>query len=45
MEKRRDMPTSVFDSMPMLLFAGPGFVPMLLPVAHIPPIPPSPPRL
>ena len=40
-----DKQKKVFDSMPMLMFAGPGFGPMLLPVAHIPPIPPSPPRL
>lgn len=39
----------VFDSMPMLMFAGPGFGPMLLPVTHhmpaipAPPAPPAPP--
>jgi len=44
----------VFDAMPMLMFAGPGFGPMLLPVMHrmppipeppVPPAPPVPPRL
>jgi hypothetical protein len=43
----------VFDSLPMLMFAGPGFGPMLLPVMHmppppeppLPPLPPQPPRL
>ncbi|MDZ4372473.1 MAG: Spy/CpxP family protein refolding chaperone [Phenylobacterium sp.] len=41
-EKQR----KVFDAMPMLMFAGPGFGPMLIPVAHAPrpPEPPSPPR-
>lgn len=44
-EKQR----KVFDAMPMLMFAGPGFGPMLVPVAHIkapphPPRPPEPPR-
>lgn len=34
----------VFDSMPMLMFAGPAFGPMLLPVGvHMPPMPPMPP--
>ena len=44
----------VFDAMPMLMFAGPGFGPMLMPVMHrmplvpeppMPPAPPVPPRL
>lgn len=34
----------VFDSMPMLMFAGPAFGPMLLPVGFQPPQPPEPPR-
>lgn len=49
-----DKQKKVFDSMPMLMFAGPGFGPMLLPVTHhmplvpappAPPLPPVPPRL
>jgi hypothetical protein len=49
-----DKQRKVFDSMPMLMFAGPGFGPMLLPVTHhmpaipappAPPAPPVPPRL
>ena len=51
-EKQR----KVFDAMPMLMMAGPGFGPMLLPIAHrahfppekfqhpLPPEPPAPPR-
>ncbi|ODT89312.1 Spy/CpxP family protein refolding chaperone [Phenylobacterium sp. SCN 70-31] len=41
-EKQR----KVFDALPMLMFAGPGFGPMLVPVAHAPapPRPPEPPR-
>lgn len=38
-----DRQKKVFDSMPMLMFAGPGFGPMLLPVGHVPPTPPVPP--
>lgn len=35
----------VFDAMPMLMFAGPGLGPMLLPVGMpMPPEPPAPPR-
>lgn len=48
-----DKQKKVFDSLPMLMFAGPGFGPMLLPVMHmppppeppLPPVPPVPPRL
>jgi hypothetical protein len=45
-----DKQRKVFDSMPMLMFAGPGFGPMLLPVMTppippVPPVPPVPPRL
>lgn len=45
-----DRQKKVFDSMPMLMFAGPGFGPMLLPVMHMPappepPVPPAAPRL
>lgn len=32
----------VFDALPMLMFAGPGFGPMLMPAMHMPP-PPAPP--
>lgn len=39
-----DKQKKVFDSMPMLMFAGPGFGPMLLPVDHWPPKPPAPPK-
>lgn len=39
-----DKQKKVFDSMPMLMFAGPGFGPMLLPVDHWPPTPPAPPK-
>ena len=38
-----DKQKKVFDSLPMLMFAGHGFGPMLLPVAHRPPAPPAPP--
>jgi len=38
-EKQR----KVFDAMPMLMFAGPGFGPMLMPVMHHMPLPPEPP--
>ncbi|MCR5873769.1 Spy/CpxP family protein refolding chaperone [Phenylobacterium sp. J426] len=36
-----------FDAMPMLMMAGPGFGPMMIPVGHhmpAPPMPPMPPR-
>lgn len=39
-----DKQKKVFDSLPMLMFAGPGFGPMLLPVDHRPPAPPAPPK-
>ncbi|WP_337185881.1 Spy/CpxP family protein refolding chaperone [Phenylobacterium sp.] len=41
-----DKQRKVFDALPMLMFAGPGFGPMLVPVAHAPaaPLPPEPPR-
>jgi len=40
-----DKQRKVFDAMPMLMFAGPGFGPMLLPVhMPMPPEPPTPPR-
>lgn len=47
-EKQR----KVFDALPMLMFAGPGFGPMLMPILHhaeppeppVPPRPPKPPR-
>lgn len=41
-EKQR----KVFDAMPMLMFAGPGFGPMLMPIMHMPapPAPPAPPK-
>ena len=38
-----DKQKKVFDSLPMLMFAGHGFGPMLLPVAHRQPAPPAPP--
>lgn len=38
-----DRQKKVFDSMPMLMFAGPGFGPMLLPVGVHMPVPPAPP--
>lgn len=38
-----DKQKKVFDSLPLLMFAGHGFGPMLLPVAHRPPAPPAPP--
>ena len=42
-----DKQRKVFDSMSMLMFAGPGFGPMLLPVMTppVPPVPPVPPSL
>ena len=45
-----DKQKKVFDSMPMLMFAGPSFGPILMPVMHMPPppapqAPPRPPRL
>lgn len=47
-EKQR----KVFDALPMLMFSGPGFGPMLMPILHtpeppappVPPKPPAPPR-
>ncbi|TAL32873.1 MAG: hypothetical protein EPN98_12425 [Phenylobacterium sp.] len=39
-----DKQKKVFDSMPILMFAGPGFGPTLLPVDHRPPTPPAPPK-
>lgn len=40
-----DKQKKVFDSMPMLMFAGPGFGPMLLPVTHHMPAIPAPPAV